>query len=108
MGTDPLPSNPPSNPPVDPAGRIRLAYATPAPGPAAVHTRAVARWAAVAVTSVAFAAIHGEPAFLAPIFVLSVGLGFVYERSGNLWMNIVTHGLFNGAQIVLFLATGGK
>jgi membrane protease YdiL (CAAX protease family) len=66
--------------------------------------RPAARWAAVVVTSVAFAAVHGQPAFLAPLFVLSLGLGFVYERSGNLWMNIVTHSLFNSIQIVLFLA----
>jgi membrane protease YdiL (CAAX protease family) len=74
---------------------------------AASPTRPVARWAAVLTTSVAFAAVHGEPAFLAPIFVLSVGLGFAYERSSNLWMPIVAHGLFNGAQIALFLCHAG-
>ncbi len=69
--------------------------------------RPVARWSAVVMTSIAFAAVHGEPAFFAPLFVLSVGLGFVYERSGNLYMNIVTHSLFNSAQIVIFLFVGG-
>ena len=73
------------------------------PGPPG-HTRPAARWAAVVVTSAAFAAVHGVPAFLAPIFVLSLGLGFVYERSGNLWMSIVTHALFNAAQIAFFFA----
>ncbi len=83
---------------------VPLAYWTP---PRTAHTRPAARWAAVVVTSVAFAAVHVEPAFLAPIFVLSLGLGFVYERSGNLWMNIVTHSLFNTAQIIFFLRSGG-
>ncbi len=95
-GADPLPPEP-----------VRLSYAGPETPAATVHTRPVARWAAVVVTSMAFAAVHGEPAFLAPIFVLSVGLGFVYERSGNLWMTIVTHGLFNGAQIAFYLAGNG-
>ena len=80
-------------------------------GPVAppVHTRPAARWAAVVVTSAAFAAVHysAEPEAVVPIFVLSVGLGFVYERSGNLWMNTVTHGLFNAAQIAVFLTARG-
>ena len=73
------------------------------------HTPAVARWGAVVVTSALFAAVHvsAEPAAVFPIFVLSLGLGFVYERSGNLWMNTVTHALFNGAELVLFLSRGG-
>jgi len=82
--------------------------APPASHPSSASaTRPVARWAAVLTTSVAFAAVHGEPAFVAPIFVLSVGLGFAYERSSNLWMPIVAHGLFNGAQITLFLCHAG-
>jgi membrane protease YdiL (CAAX protease family) len=73
------------------------------------HTPAAARWAAVVVTSVLFAAVHtnAEPAAVFPIFVLSLGLGFVYERSGNLWMSMACHALFNGAEIVIFLAIGG-
>ena len=70
------------------------------------RTPAAARWAAVIVTSVLFAAVHANVAFLLPLFVLSLGLGFVYERSGNLWMNTATHALFNAAQLVLFLAVG--
>jgi membrane protease YdiL (CAAX protease family) len=67
---------------------------------------AAARWAAVIVSSMAFAAIHHEPAFLAPLFVLAVGLGYAYERTGNLWLTITAHALFNTAQIVLYLAIG--
>jgi membrane protease YdiL (CAAX protease family) len=69
------------------------------PGPAA-------RWAAVLITSMIFAAIHIEPAFLAPIFVLALGLGYAYERTGNLWITITAHALFNTAQIVLYLSLG--
>ena len=38
-----------------------------------------------------------------PLFVLAVGLGYVYERSGNLWMTVVAHALFNATQMALFL-----
>jgi hypothetical protein len=64
------------------------------------------RWAAVATSSAIFAAIHMEPAFLAPLFVLALGLGYVYERTGNLWVTITAHALFNTAQILLYLAAG--
>jgi len=64
------------------------------------------RWAAVLTTSAIFAAVHVEPAFLAPLFVLALGLGYVYERTGNLWVTITAHALFNTLQILLYLAAG--
>lgn len=64
------------------------------------------RWAAVLVTAALFAMVHGEAEFLPPLVVLAVGLGYVYERSGNLWMTIVAHGLFNAVQLGLFLHGG--
>jgi hypothetical protein len=69
-------------------------------------TSAGVRWAAVITTSAIFAAIHVEPAFLAPLFVLALGLGYVYERTGNLWVTITAHALFNTAQIMLYFAAG--
>jgi membrane protease YdiL (CAAX protease family) len=77
-------SAPPERPPVNPG-----------PGP---------RWAAVIVTAAIFAAIHMSVPFFLPLFVLAVALGYVYERTGNLWMSIATHSLFNTGQILLFLA----
>jgi membrane protease YdiL (CAAX protease family) len=65
---------------------------------------AMARWAGVVVAALVFAGIHMNLAFFLPIFVLALGLGYVYERTGNIWVNIVTHGLFNGAQIIYFVA----
>jgi membrane protease YdiL (CAAX protease family) len=38
-----------------------------------------------------------------PIFLLSLGLGYVYERTGNLWSAIFMHLFFNAAQFTLFL-----
>ena len=64
-------------------------------------SKAGPRWMAVIFTSAIFAAVHVEPAFLAPLFVLALGLGYVYERTGNLWITITCHGLFNAAQILL-------
>ena len=55
------------------------------------------------VTSVLFAVVH--PMWTAPvIFLLSLCLGYVYERTGNLWATIVIHAMFNTASTLLFLA----
>ncbi len=61
-----------------------------------------ARWAAVVMTSIAFAAFHGRMEWFAPLFLLSVCFGYVYERTGNLWMTVVAHSMFNTTQILLF------
>ncbi len=66
-----------------------------------------ARWCAVVITSLLFAAVH--PWWSWPmIFVLSLCLGYVYERTGNLWSNITLHALFNGVQVTLFILISGR
>jgi membrane protease YdiL (CAAX protease family) len=53
------------------------------------------RWAAIFATALLFTVVHA--AWTAPpIFLLAVALGYVYERTGNLWAAIVVHALFNG------------
>jgi membrane protease YdiL (CAAX protease family) len=60
------------------------------------------RWLAVVITSVIFAVVH--PLWMAPlIFVLSICLGYAYERTGNLWVPIVMHALFNTSSTIVFL-----
>jgi membrane protease YdiL (CAAX protease family) len=64
--------------------------------------RATARWLAIVVAAGFFAIVH-PPWMAPPIFVLAVGLGYAYERTGNLWTPIVMHALFNFVSVVLFL-----
>ena len=66
----------------------------------------IARWTAVFITAICFALVHVELAFMPPLFLLAVGLGYLYERTGNLWATIATHSLFNGLQIFLALKFG--
>ena len=64
------------------------------------------RWGAVVLTSLLFAWAHlwwARP----PIFVLSMCLGYAYERTGNLWTAIGLHALFNGAEVILYFHTMG-
>jgi membrane protease YdiL (CAAX protease family) len=76
--------------------------AAPEPPPAPVPP-AAARWASIFLTSLLFASVH--PAWtIPPIFVLSLCLGYAYERTGNLWSVMTMHAMFNTTSTVLYLA----
>jgi membrane protease YdiL (CAAX protease family) len=61
-----------------------------------------ARWGAILTTSIIFTIFHVELWMMPPIFVLSICLGYVYERSGNLWANIFIHVAFNAINVISF------
>lgn len=71
-----------------------------------VQSRIVrSRWTAIVITSVLFALIHlgatsDAPQALIMLYVLSLALGYVYERTGSLVAPITMHALFNGLQIL--------
>jgi len=60
-------------------------------------------WPAILLTSILFAAVHQEPQNIPALFVLSLVLGYNYERTGRLFSSILIHVLFNGTMIVLHL-----
>lgn len=72
--------------------------------PPAFYPGVAARWCAILLAAALFAAVHGVWAFVPPLFVLAVGLGYCYEKTGNLWINITAHALFNTLQILIFTA----
>jgi membrane protease YdiL (CAAX protease family) len=56
----------------------------------------------VLITSLVFSLVH--PGWMRPmIFLLSICLGYAYERTGNLWVPIVLHASFNTLSTVVFL-----
>jgi len=65
-----------------------------------------ARWAAIVTTSLLFALLHTPWPTRIPIFVLSLGLGYLYERTANLWACIFMHAFFNAVQISIFVLAG--
>jgi len=52
-----------------------------------------------------FAAVHAWYTW-PQIFFLGVCLGYVYERTGNLWATITMHAMFNLTSIYLFVHYG--
>ena len=61
-------------------------------------------WPAIGITSIVFALIHlpvVEWYALLPLFILSLGFGWAYEKSGRLLTPIIMHVLFNLANVTL-------
>jgi membrane protease YdiL (CAAX protease family) len=61
-------------------------------------------WLAIALTSAMFAIVHANGTHWPALFILSMGLGYAYEKSGSLYRPIFMHALFNGITIVAALA----
>jgi membrane protease YdiL (CAAX protease family) len=64
-------------------------------------------WLAIGITSLLFAGVH-QPWQFPPIFCLSLCLGLAYERTGNLWVPVVMHALFNGVMTTIYLWYGAS
>jgi membrane protease YdiL (CAAX protease family) len=86
----------PADAPVD---VLPLEYSSPRHDPSRPRRNA---WLAIFATSVLFALVH--PMWMAPlIFLLALCLGYVYERTGNLWACIALHAIFNTTSTITFL-----
>ena len=73
------------------------------------RSRALRLLAANVIVSLIFAALHGAvwPTPI-PIFFLSLGLGFLYQRTGGILAPIALHMTFNGVSTtMMFLVAGG-
>ena len=61
-------------------------------------------WLAIATSSGLFAMMHANPGHWPALFVLSVCLGYAYEKSGSLFRPIFIHALFNAVSIAAALS----
>ena len=62
------------------------------------------RWGSIVLVSAVFAVMHMEvarPDAIAGLFVLALGLGWVYERTGRLAASIAMHAAFNIGNLAL-------
>jgi membrane protease YdiL (CAAX protease family) len=65
------------------------------------------RWPVIVAASTLFAVVHlgyVPPPGLPGLFVLGMGLGYVYERTGALWASMLLHLVFNAANIAVVLS----
>ena len=61
----------------------------------------------IAITSAAFAAIHGFPLVLPLTFAIGIGFGWIRERSGSTVPSIIVHAVHNALMIALAYALTG-
>lgn len=60
-------------------------------------------WLAIIVSSGLFAMVHSHTGHWPALFVLSMGMGYAYEKSGSLLRPIFIHSAFNAASIIAVL-----
>jgi membrane protease YdiL (CAAX protease family) len=64
-------------------------------------------WGAIVLASLLFASVHERWSW-PPIFLLSLCLGWSYERTGNLWVPVGVHAAFNTFSTLMFLSGAGS
>jgi hypothetical protein len=66
------------------------------------------RWLAVLITAVLFGMMHfNVPQHVPPLIVFGFILGFLYEKTGSLYVPVLVHVLFNGKSLLWYqLHTG--
>ena len=60
-------------------------------------------WLAIVISSVFFALMHANPGHWPALFVLGIGMGYAYEKSGSLLQPIFIHAFFNATTIAATL-----
>ena len=60
-------------------------------------------WVSVILTSILFSIVHENYAHWPALFVLSLAIGYAYEKSGSLWQALFMHALFNGMSVVALM-----
>ncbi len=61
-------------------------------------------WLAIVISSGLFATIHSNMAHWPALFVLTLCMGYAYEKSGSLFRPIFIHALFNGLTVLATLS----
>lgn len=68
------------------------------------------RWVAIGITAALFALMHAgnQPTFVPALFLLAVVIGYTYERTGNYWVAVLMHAIFNGVNLAMASMGGGE
>lgn len=57
-------------------------------------------WGAAVISAALFAGAHFEKFQVIPIFVVGLGLAYVYYRTRSLWCSMIAHATFNGVSLI--------
>jgi membrane protease YdiL (CAAX protease family) len=62
--------------------------------------RSAVAWVSILATSVLFTMVHPNTDHWPALFVLSLGLGYSYEKRGSLFRPMIMHSLFNATNVI--------
>lgn len=62
-------------------------------------------WPSSLIAGLLFAAAHADWTLVPPLWLLGVGLCWLYERSGSLWPSAAAHAALNGLAVVLTIVS---
>jgi len=68
-----------------------------------VRSYIVKPWPAIFLASLVFVIFHADASHWPALFVLSICLGYTYEKSGSLFRSIFVHALFNAMSVLAAL-----
>ena len=68
--------------------------------PAVSAVNSSAGWPAIAISSALFIMMHADVPHWPALYVLGVGMGYAYEKSGSLFRPIFIHVLFNAISVI--------
>jgi membrane protease YdiL (CAAX protease family) len=57
----------------------------------------------IVLSALFFSIMHFDIYRLLPIAAGGAGLAYLYERTGNIWTNIIAHAVWNGVMIALII-----
>lgn len=64
-------------------------------------------WGPILASALLFAVMHvGQGPAPIPLFVLAIGLGYIYQRTHRILACVVVHALLNGTSLLLWAASG--
>lgn len=63
-------------------------------------------WVAIVLTAFIFGVVHGNPAQIPGAMLMGVALGWLYWRSGTIWMSVAAHVCNNLFAVLLTLIVG--
>jgi uncharacterized protein len=58
-------------------------------------------WAAIVISSLPFALVHGQPYAIPGLMSLSIAFGYLYHRTGSLRHNIILHMANNAFTLIV-------
>lgn len=73
-----------------------------------MQRQGMSHWSAILISALAFGLIHANPAQIPFAMIMGVFFGYLYWKTGNIWLTSILHILNNGLAVALILTYGSE